>query len=405
MNSSNIAWQQFMQKRIWAIGLVVFLLILAACQSEPPAAEPVEEEPAAAEPTAAPEVEAEATAPAEEAEATAPAEEEAEATAPAEEATAAPEEEAEATAPAEEAEATAPAEEEAEAEATAPAEEEATAAPEEEPTAEGTAVPEEEGAAGETALLGDPANGEYIATLTGGCGCHFNRDLGALAGGNRFEGPFGVAFSRNVTPDEATGIGAWSEEEIATALRTGARPDGSQLVPAMPYHRFSVLSDQEALDVAAYLLSLEPVSNEVPARELTSDPEPFTPDPAPPAEPPSDPVARGEQLVTIANCSGCHTPMGEDGPNMDLFLAGGPLPDDEISANITPDEETGIGAWSEEEIANLLRTGMHPDGSSVGGSMGQQIERRFSRLTEEDALAIAAYLKSIPPISHDPAAQ
>jgi hypothetical protein len=379
MSSSNIAWQQFMQKRIWAIGLVVFLLILAACQSEPPAAEPVEEEPAAAEPTATPAVEAEATAPAEEAEA--------EATAPAEE-------EAEATAPAEE-----------EAEATAPAEEEGTPAPEEEPAAEGTPAPEEEGAAGETALLGDPANGEYIATLTGGCGCHFNRDLGALAGGNRFEGPFGVAFSRNITPDEATGIGAWSEEEIATALRTGARPDGSQLVPAMPYHRFSVLSDQEALDVAAYLLSLEPVANEVPARELTSDPEPFTPDPAPPAEAPSDPVARGEQLVTIANCSSCHTPMGEDGPNMDLFLAGGPLPDDEISANITPDEETGIGAWSEEEIANLLRTGMHPDGSSVGGSMGQQIERRFSRLTEEDALAIAAYLKSIPPISHDPAAQ
>jgi mono/diheme cytochrome c family protein len=381
MSSINTAWQRIVPKRIWAMGLVVFVLIFAACQSTPPAAEPVEEEPAAAEATATPEEEAEA-------EATAPAEEEAEATAPAEE-------EAEATAPAEE-----------EAEATAPAEEEATAEPEEEPAAEGTAVPEEEAATEGAALLGDPAHGEYIATLTGGCGCHFNRELGALAGGNEFEGPFGVAYARNITSDEATGIGAWGEQDIATALRTGARPDGTQLVPVMPYRRFSVLSDQEALDVAAYLLSLEPVANEVPARELTSDPEPFTPDPAPPAEPPSDPVARGEQLVTIANCSGCHTPLGEDGsPNMDLFLAGGPLPDDEISANITPDEETGIGAWSEEEIANLLRTGAYPDGSSVGGSMGQQIERRFSLLTEEDALAIAAYLKSIPPISHDPAAQ
>jgi mono/diheme cytochrome c family protein len=349
---------------------------LAACQATPPAAAPAEEEPAAAEATATPEGEAEA-------EATAPAEEE----------------EAEATAPAEEeAEATAPAEEEAE--------EEATAMPEEEPAAEETAAPEEEAAEGETAMLGDPANGEYIATLTGGCGCHFNRELGALAGGNEFEGPFGLAYSRNITPDPDTGIGAWSEQDIVQALRTGARPDGTQLVPAMPYRRFSVLSDKEALDVAAYLLSLEPVVNEVPAREVTSDPEPFTPDPAPPAEPPTDPVARGEELVIIANCSSCHTPKNEDGSaNMDLFLAGAPLPDDEFSANITPDEETGIGARSEEEIANILRTGMYPDGSSVGGSMGQQIERRFSQLTEEDALAIAAYLKSIPPISHDPAAQ
>jgi mono/diheme cytochrome c family protein len=173
----------------------------------------------------------------------------------------------------------------------------------------------------------------------------------------------------------------------------------------MPYHRFSVLSDQEALDVAAYLLSLEPVTNEVPAREVTSDPEPFTPDPAPPAEPPTDPVARGEQLVTIANCGGCHTPRNEDGsPNMDLFMAGAPV-EDEIAANITPDEATGIGAWSEEEIATLLRTGVEPDCSEVGGAMAQQIERRFSRLTEEDALAIAAFLKSIPAVSNDPAAQ
>jgi mono/diheme cytochrome c family protein len=171
----------------------------------------------------------------------------------------------------------------------------------------------------------------------------------------------------------------------------------------MPYHAFSALSDQEALNVAAYLLSLEPVANEVPERQLASEPEPFTPAAESPAEPPTDPVARGEELVTIARCGACHTPAGEDGaPNMDLFLAGGPIQNDEIASNITPDEETGIGAWSAEEIAHLMQTGERPDGSMVEGAMAQQIDRRFSLLTDADALAIGEYLKSIPPISNDP---
>jgi hypothetical protein len=372
--------------------LVVLVLVISACSSpaQPEAAEPApaveEPEAEATEPPAEePAAEAEATEP--------PAEEpaaEAEATEPAEEEEAA---EAEATAPAEEeaaeAEATAPAEEEAaEAEATAPAEEEEVA--------EATPAAEEEAEAGHP--------GEYITTLAG-CGCHFNRDLGALAGGLEFSGDYGTVYARNITPDPETGIGNWSEEEIVAALRTGAHPDGTQLFPIMPYMRFSVLSDQEAMDVAAYLLSLEPVANEVPARELASEPEPFTPAAEPPAEPPTDPLARGEQLVLLANCGMCHTPTNEDGtPNMDLFMAGAPL-EDETSANITPHEGTGIGAWSEEDIANLLRTGLDPNGSETEGSMAQQVERRFSRLTEEDALAIAAYLKSIPAVDHDPFAE
>jgi hypothetical protein len=90
---------------------------------------------------------------------------------------------------------------------------------------------------------------------------------------------------------------------------------------------------------------------------------------------------------------------------MDMMLAGGPIQNDEISANITPDEETGIGAWTEQDIAHLLQTGMRPDGSMVEGAMAQQIERRFSTLNNEDALAIGAYLKSIPAVSNDPFAQ
>jgi mono/diheme cytochrome c family protein len=281
----------------------------------------------------------------------------------------------------------------------------ATSAPEAEPTATAEPEPEPTAAAAEEPAMtftGDPDSGKYIATLTGGCGCHFNRDLAGLAGGNKFEGPFGVAYARNITPDMDTGIGKYSQEEIAALLRTGAGSGGWQLHPIMPYGAFSALSDKEALDVAAYLHSLDPIVNAVPDRELASDPAPFTPAVAAPAEAPTDPVARGAQLATIARCGACHTPNNEDGsPNTDLMLAGATVRDS-ISANITPDEATGIGSWTEAEIANLMRTGTRPDGSAVEGAMAQQIERRFNILTEADALAIAAYLKSVPAVSHDP---
>ncbi|MEZ4866857.1 MAG: c-type cytochrome [Caldilineaceae bacterium] len=338
--------------------LIVLIAVLSACQaSQPPAAAP-----------------AEAT------------------TAPAQEEAAAPE----ATTPAEEeaaAEATAPAEEEAAAEATAPAEEEAAA--------EATAPAEEEAAApAEGAMQGDPAAGAYIATLTGGCGCHMNRDLGALAGGNKFEGDFGVAYSSNLTPDQETGIGSWSADAIVAALRLGVDDEGRQLAPAMPYMTFSVMSDQEAYAVAAWLQSLEPVTNVVTETELTGDVAAFAPAVEPPAEPPTDPVARGEELVTLARCGGCHTPKNDDGSAQEgMMLAGAPLRD-AFASNITPDEETGIGSWSQEEIAHLLLTGERPDGSKVEGAMAQQIDRRFSKLTEEDAMAIGAYLKSIPAVSN-----
>ena len=162
--------------------------------------------------------------------------------------------------------------------------------------------------------------------------------------------------------------------------------------------RFSVLSDAEALAVGEYLLSLDPISNAVTETVLSEEPAAYTPATEPSAEAPTEPVARGEQLVVLAACGGCHTPKNEDGSAMaDMLLAGAPLRD-EFASNLTPDEETGIGSWSEEEIATFLHTGTYPDGSQVEGAMAQQIERRFSTLTDDDAAAIAAYLKSIPAV-------
>ena len=364
-----------------SLGLILLMMFfLAACGGGG--------EPAAEATTAPTEAPAAAEAPTAE-----PTEEAAPTEAPAAEATptAAPAEEAAAT--------TAPAEEAA---PTAEPDEEVTPTPAPEAEGEATATP----AAEEEALSGDAAAGEYIFTISRGCGCHFNRDLNALAGGNRFETPDGVLYVPNITPHKATGIGSLSAEDIVTILHTGVTPDGRQLSPVMPYMDYSVLANEDALNLVAYLFSLDPVENAVPARELTQEPAAFTPAAAPAETAPTDPLARGEYLVQLARCGSCHTPRNADGsPNLDLYLAGNKLNEDETAWNITPDEATGIGSWSEAELANFLRTGKLADGSAIVGIMATQIERYFSKLTEDDAAAIAAYLMSLPPIDHDPTAE
>lgn len=116
--------------------------------------------------------------------------------------------------------------------------------------------------------------GEYLATIMDCGGCH---TPGALLGkpdperylaGSQvgFQIPgLGIFYPPNLTPDRETGLGAWSEADIVKAVRTGARPDGRQLVPAMPYPHYSKLTDPDAYALAAYLKSLKPVRNAVPA--------------------------------------------------------------------------------------------------------------------------------------------
>ena len=264
-----------------------------------------------------------------------------------------------------------------------------------------TEAPAEEAPADAVAMVGDPERGGYIFAVTTGCGCHFNRELGAPAGGNKFEGPFGVVYAPNITSDPETGIGAWSETDIVNALRLGVRPDGSQLFPIMPYMAMSHLADQDAYDLAAALKQLPPVVNAVPTDELTAAPPPFTPAQTPPAVAPTEGVERGAYLVAVANCGRCHTPRGENGaPDMGRFLGGAPL-QDTIAPNLTPDPSSNLSFLTEEQIASFLLTGIYDDGSPVGGPMKQIVENSTSRLTEADALAIAHYLKSLPPVASE----
>jgi len=115
-------------------------------------------------------------------------------------------------------------------------------------------------------------------------------------------------------------------------------------------------------------------------------------------------IARGKYLVTVAGCSDCHTPGALLGaPDMKRYLGGSdvgfaiPSMGVFVGQNLTPDKETGLGAWTSDEIVAAIRTGKTPDGRSLSPVMPFPA---FSHLADADAEAIAAFLRSLPPVSH-----
>lgn len=131
------------------------------------------------------------------------------------------------------------------------------------------ALPSVSNAADEAQL----ARGKYLVTLGGCTDCHTpgyflgGPDMSRYLGGSdvAFEIPgLGAFIGRNLTPDKETGLGDWTAEQIVTALRTGERPDGRVLAPIMPYHALANLTDDDAMAIAQFLMSIEPVRNEIP---------------------------------------------------------------------------------------------------------------------------------------------
>lgn len=260
------------------------------------------------------------------------------------------------------------------------------------------------------------ARGKYVFGATGGCGCHTVKGQPVNAGGRRYDGPFGTVYSTNITPDRETGIGTWTDEQIITAIRLGRRPNGERLLPVHPYTVFNGMTADDLRSLVTFLKTVPPVkrSNQpkritVPLFESVFLPAwlaAFAPRETPPATAPAGGAARGEYLVrAVAHCGECHTPrtmtMATDNSR---FLAGNPKgPEDAAVANITPDNDTGLGKWSVEEIAEYLGTGSKPDGDVAGGLMGEVIEGTFAGykdLTKPDRLAIAQFLKTIPAVSN-----
>src|SRR6185295_6949470 len=233
------------------------------------------------------------------------------------------------------------------------------------------------------------ARGKYIFGAAAGCGCHTEPKGGVLnAGGRKYDGPFGTVYSSNITPDPANGIGKWTDEQIITAIRAGRRPNGERLIPVHPYTVFNGMAEQDLKDVVAYLRSVPPSSKPTPAKKIAVPMfesvflpawlATFAPRENPPASAPTAGVARGEYLTrAVTHCGECHTPrtmtMATDNSR---FLAGAPKgkgPEGSAVPNITPDRDSGIGSWTEEQIADYLETGNKPDGDVAGGLMAEVI--------------------------------
>lgn len=260
------------------------------------------------------------------------------------------------------------------------------------------------------------SRGKYVFGAAGGCGCHTEPKGLLNAGGRRYDGPFGIVYSTNITPDRQTGIGAWTDEQIITAIRLGRRPNGERIIPIHPYPVFNGMAEEDLRALVAYLRTVPPVNRpnkpkqiKVPLFESVFLPAwlaAFAPRETPPPTAPTSGLARGEYLVrAVSHCGECHTPRGVTyAVDNSRFLAGNPKgPDGDPVPNVTPDKDTGIGNWSEDQIAEFLGTGNKPDGDMAGGLMGEMIQGTsagLKDLSKADRLAIARYLKTIPPIWH-----
>jgi mono/diheme cytochrome c family protein len=271
-------------------------------------------------------------------------------------------------------------------------------------------------AAGEGPSADLVARGKYVFGAAGGCGCHTEPKKTLNSGGRKYDGPFGTVYSTNITPDRQTGIGNWTDEQIITAIRLGRRPNGERLVPVHPFLSFNAMAEDDLRALVAYLRSVPPVNRPnqpkkitVPFFESVFLPAwlaAFAPREKPPAASPTSGLARGEYLVrAVAHCGECHTPrtltMTMDNAR---FLAGNPsgLIEGAEVPNITPDKDTGL-TWTEEQIAEYLGTGNKPDGDVAGSLMAEIIQGTsagLKDLTQADRIAIARFLKGVPPVKH-----
>lgn len=264
-------------------------------------------------------------------------------------------------------------------------------------------------ACGSREVPGLAARGEYLAKLMGCPACHSTDAARPYAGGlegREAEGPWRAG---NLTPHAATGIGSWTDAQIVAAIREGVRPDGRALHPIMPYAYYRRLTDEDARAVVAFLRSLRPIEHAVPP--LLPPPPPQAPQAtAAPAPTSSGATDRGEYLAALMHCASCHATPGPDGrPDPARPLAGGkamrPFGAGLVSlgtgvliaGNLTPDRETGLGAWTAEDLGRAVKLLVRPDGTVIRGPM-QLYAAGWSAIDDRDLAALAAFLKRLPPV-------
>jgi mono/diheme cytochrome c family protein len=249
--------------------------------------------------------------------------------------------------------------------------------------------------------------------FAGGCtSCHATPnqdDRMRLGGGYALKSPFGTFHVPNISPHKQDGIGSWSTTDFVRAMREGVSPDGRHYYPAFPYASYQRMTPEDLSDLFAFMGTLQPVEGRAPDHELPFpfnirrgvglwklaflDGHAFAPDPTKSAG-----WNRGAYLVNgPGHCAECHSERNVAGAIIeDRRFAGGPDPEGRGTVpNITP-SPTGIGGWSPEEVATVLKTGETPNFDTVGGLMGSVV-RNTAQLSEADRQAMAEYILSLAP--------
>ena len=269
------------------------------------------------------------------------------------------------------------------------------------------------------------ARGKYLFENLADCdGCHSPRDWDKFSApviaetrGSGFEFPASLALpgtivSANLTPDRETGLGAWTDGEKIRAIREGVSRDGRALFSFMPYQHYRYMSDEDVQSLVAYMNSLPPVRRKAPPTKLdfpvnylvNDAPHPVD-GPVPPPDR-SNKVKYGEYLVRLAGCKTCHSKLDKGEPVPGGEFAGGEefaIGDKLVrSANITPDEESGIGKWTEDRFLAKFQgyAEMTPQNAPKASQADFTLMPwlAFAHLEEEDLRAVYAYLRTLKPV-------
>lgn len=249
--------------------------------------------------------------------------------------------------------------------------------------------------------------GKYL-TEAGDCvACHTKAGGARFAGGRPIPTPFGTLLSANITPDE-TGIGGWTAGQFYRALHEGVDDEGKHLYPAFPYNYYTKVSRADSDAIFAYLKTIPKVRSHVDRNHLTfpfnirwlmtfwnwlflHEGE-FKPDPTKSAA-----WNRGAYLVEgLGHCGACHTPSNFAGaPKNGDYLQGGRF-GLWFAPDLTPNQRTGLGGWTRDELIAFLKSGRNAHGSA-SGEMGEVVAFSTSQMTDEDLQAIATYLADQKP--------
>jgi mono/diheme cytochrome c family protein len=252
--------------------------------------------------------------------------------------------------------------------------------------------------------------GEYLTRAADCVVCHTAISGSPFIGGRAFVLPFGTLYSTNITPDLETGIGRYTDIDFLNALRRGIGRGGKKLYPAMPYPSYTLMSDKDALAIKAYLFTLTPVHSSAPANTLAF---PFNERPMTaiwsalfnpdrryqPNLDRTDDWNRGAYLVeALGHCGECHTPRNPFFGLNNRKKFQGAVQAGWRAYNITNDRDSGIGAWTDADIAHYLSVGYSDGHGSPSGPMGEAVDESLSHLTPADTRAMVTYLRTIPPL-------